>query len=196
MKRLPLVLQKVLGIPNGVGLGCQPLSSILEAQLRTSYLTIGTISMQGGLKASEAVEEEDDVALSASIEQFKEGKITCVLGHAESWLSNTAQEILDCLQEKALILFNFLDEAHIPLGGHWDSFRPQMKLVPGMLRGRSVRGSPMLAMTATLTLTEEVSELQKILGLRSSNTVVLHSNPIQSHHKYVRYGKNLNQENL
>ena len=143
--------------------------------------------MQGGLKTSEAVDEQDEVALSASIEQFKEGDIKCVLGHPESWISKTAQEILDCLQEKALILFSFLDEAHVPLGGHWDAFRPQMKQVPGMLRGRAVRGSPMLAMTATLTLSEEVPELQRILGLRSTNTVVLHSNPIQSHHKFVRY---------
>ena len=96
------------------------------------------------------------------------------------------EEILENLQEKELILFTFLDEAHVPLESHWDTFRPKMKFVPGILRGRAVRGSPMLAMTATLTLPEEVNELQKCLGLRSTNTVVLQANPIQKHHKYIR----------
>ena len=108
-----------------------------------------------------------------------------MIGHAESWVTATAGGILDSLQEKGLIIFNFLDEAHIPLSGHWDTFRPLMKAVPGQLRGRAVRGSPTLAMTATLN-PEECLELQKCLWLRSSNTVVLKANPIQQHHKYVR----------
>ena len=178
-----LVLQKVLNVPCGVGVGTQPLSSIMEEKLKTPYIPTGTISMQGGLKSS--IESEDeDVSLSASIEDFKNGNVKCLIGHAESWVSKTAGEILDSLQDKGLILFSFLDEAHVPLEGHWDSFRPQMKLVPGQLRGRAVRGAPCLAMTATLTQ-DEVLELQKSLGLRS-NTVVLKANPIQKHHKYVR----------
>ena len=180
-----LVLQKVLGIPDGVGIGCQPLSAIMEEKLKTSYVSTGTISMRGGLKTRETVEDDEDVALSSSVEEFKNGNVQMMIGHAESWSTKTATSILDSLQEKGKILFNFVDEAHTPLKNHWETFRPQMKRVPGMLRGRAVRGSPTLAMTATLT-EEEVGELQNCLGLRSANTVILQSNPIQKHHKYVR----------
>ena len=170
----------------GVGLGCQPLSSIMEEKLISPYISTGTISMQGSFKSSVSEEDDDDVNLSAPLADVKGGKIKVLLGHPESWTSKTGKDILDSLQEKGLILFTFLDEAHVPLGRHWDTFRPQMKLVSGMLRGKAVRGSPMLAMSATLTVPEEVSELHKILGLRSENTVVLQSNPIQKHHKIVR----------
>ena len=180
------VLQRVMGISSGVGVGCQPLSAIMEEKLKSSYLPTGTISMQGEIKTSETEENPDEVSLSTSIEDFKNGSIKCIIGHPESWISKTAGEILDSLQEKELVLFTFLDEAHVPLESHWDTFRPKMRMVPGLLRGRAVRGSPMLAMTATLKLPEEVNELQKSLGLRSTNTVVLQSNPIQEHHKYIR----------
>ena len=179
-----LVLQKVMDVPCGVGIGTQPLSSIMEEKLKTSYITTGTISMQGGLKTSLEGEEDDTVSLSSSIDDFKNGNVKCLIGHAESWVTQTAGQILDSLQEKGLILFSFLDEAHVPLKDHWDSFRPQMRLVPGQLRGRAVRGAPCLAMTATLT-PDEVLEVQKSLGFRS-NTVVLQANPIQKHHKYVK----------
>ena len=170
-------------IPTGVGIGCQPLSAIMEEKLNSTFSTTGIISMKGDLKSSEG---KDNVKLSASIEQFKEGKITCIIGHPESWVTPTAGEILDSLQQNGKILFTFLDEAHIPLSGHWDAFRPQMKLVSGMLRGRAVRGDPCLATTATLT-SGEITGLHRCMGLREENTVVLQANPIQRHHKFVRY---------
>ena len=179
-----LVLQKVFDIPTGVGIGCQPLTSIMEEKLNTSYISTGVISMKGDLKA---VDEEKDeaVTLSASLDEFKTGKIKCIIGHPESWVTGVARDVLDSLQQKGLIVFSFLDEAHTPLSRHWDSFRPLMKLLPGMLRGRALRGSPCLATTATLTSDEE-GELQKCLGLRDNNTVVLKANPIQKPHKYIR----------
>ena len=46
-----------------------------------------------------------------------------------------------------------------------------MKTVPGHLRGKVVRKSPTLAMSATAT-NEEIEELKEDLGLRASNTVI------------------------
>ena len=85
----------MLGIPYGVGVGCQPLSSIMEEKLKTTYISCGTISMKGDLKSGE---NEADASLSASIEEFKKGKISCIIGHAESWVTPTAGEVLDSLQ--------------------------------------------------------------------------------------------------
>ena len=121
-----LVLQIVRDVPYGVGLGTQPLSSIMEERLVDPYIPMGVISMKGDLRSSKNYSEEDDIFLSDSIEDFKSGKVTCMIGHAESWNSGTAKDILESLKEKGLVLFTFLDEAHIPLAAHWDIFRPQL----------------------------------------------------------------------
>ena len=42
-----LLLQKRLGIPEGVGLGTQPLSAIMNEKVKTKFLTAGSISMSG-----------------------------------------------------------------------------------------------------------------------------------------------------
>ena len=78
-----------------------------------------------------------------------------IIGHAESLLSDVAKSILDSLQQKGKIVFSFVDKAHIPLAKHWNSIRPELKRVPGMLRGRAIRGSPFLATTATLTVSSQ-----------------------------------------
>ena len=180
-----LVLQKTMNIPEGVGVGCQPLSSIMEEKLKSPYISTGVISMKGGLKSSLSESgEEEDIFLSEPVDDFKSGHLKCLLGHAESWISRVAQDILDSLRDKGLIILIIVDEAHIPLSDHWDSFRPQLKLVPGQLRGRAVKGSPTLAMTAILT-PQEVKELKESLGLRSI-TVVRKANSIQEHHKFIR----------
>jgi hypothetical protein len=60
-----------------------------------------------------------------------------------------------------------------------------MKTVPGHLRGKCVKKSPTLAMSATAT-EQEIEELKVDLGLRSTNTVILKADPIQSQFNYIR----------
>ena len=60
-----------------------------------------------------------------------------------------------------------------------------MKTVPGQLRGKAIRSSPCLAMSATAT-NSEIEEIQEDLGLRASNTVVLRSDPVQTQFNYIR----------
>ena len=62
--------------------------------------------------------------------------------------------------------------------------RPSMKTVPGQLRGKAVRSSPCLVMSATATNTE-IEEIQEDLGLRANNTVVLRSDPVQTQFNYM-----------
>ena len=181
-----LVLQKLHSVA-GVGVGTQPLNSIMHERLKQPYISTGIISMKGDLQPSSSAfhSEDEDVALTDPLEDFKSGRVKCLIGHAESWMSGIAQEILDSLQEEGRILMTFLDEAHIPLSGHWENFRSKLKLVPGLLRGRARKGAPCLAMTATLT-PPEIKELETTLGLRSG-TIVLKANCIQDHHKFIRY---------
>ena len=51
--------------------------------------------------------EDQDVHLTESLEDFKSGRVKLMIGHAESWVSDIAQEILNSLQEKDH-LANFL----------------------------------------------------------------------------------------
>ena len=60
-----------------------------------------------------------------------------------------------------------------------------MKTVPGHLRGKARRSAPCLAMSATAT-SDEIEELKADLGLRSSNTVVLKADPIQSQFNFMK----------
>ena len=113
-----LVLQKVFGIEKGVGLGIQPLSAIMEEKLKGPLVKTGVITMSGDMKPSI---EENDAFLSDPLAQFKSGDITILLGHAESWLTNTAQDITDSLNKQGLIVGTFLDEFQMNLVGHWGS---------------------------------------------------------------------------
>ena len=60
-----------------------------------------------------------------------------------------------------------------------------MKTVPGVLRGKGVKKSPMLAMSATAT-DRDIDELKEDLGLRDANTVMLKADPVQSQFLYMR----------
>ena len=147
-----LVLEKVFQVENGVGLGSQPLSALMEEKIKTGLVPTGLISMKGELKHSS---EDGHNSMSKPLESFKSGEVKCILGHPESWLSSTAQEILTSLQSQGKILFNFVDEFQMNLSNHWgDEFRPHMKTVPGQLRARALKGAPLLAMSATSTKSE------------------------------------------
>ena len=177
-----LVMEKILEVEDGVGLGCQPLSALMEEKLKTSPITTGFISMTGDLKHS----LDDDCSISKPLDSFKNGDIKCILGHPESFLSETAKEILNHLQQKGKIVFTFIDECQMNLSNHWgEDFRPHMKTVPGQLRGKAVKTSPCLAMSATCSLSE-IEDLKVSLGFRDANTVVLKSNPVQSQICYVK----------
>ena len=176
-----LVLEKVFKIEGGVGLGSQPLSALMEEKLKNATVSTGFISMKGDLKHC-----LEDGSISKSLESFKNGNVKCILGHPESWLSSSAKEILASLQTQGKIVFTFVDEFHMNLSNHWgEEFRPHMKTVPGVLRGKAVKGAPYLAMSATSTKAE-IGELKVNHGLRETNTVVLNTTPIQSHFNYVK----------
>ena len=113
-----LVLQKVFKIENGVGLGTMPISALMEEKLKTSLVRTGLITMNGDLKSSI---HETDAFLSDPIEQFKNGDINLVLGHPESWLTSTAEQITACLSSDGIIVGTFLDEFQMNLAEHWGS---------------------------------------------------------------------------
>ena len=102
------VWQKVLVVSDGVGIGCQPLSSIMSEKVGSKYIKSGTISRQGGLRTAEYEEVESQLELSSAKEEFMNGVLDIIIGHAESWLSDVAKSILDSLHQKGKIVFSFV----------------------------------------------------------------------------------------
>ena len=76
------ILKKKLQLPHGVGICLQPLNNILHEKtnnnpvLNTAYLTMNGEAVKTG-----------DVKLSHSLEELLSEDISCLLGHAESFMS-------------------------------------------------------------------------------------------------------------
>ena len=90
----------------------------MEEKLKDPLVKTGVISMTGDLKYSI---KDEDVFLSEPLSQFKSGDITCLLGHPESWLTSTAEDITDSLRKQGLIVVTFVDEFQMNLEKHWGS---------------------------------------------------------------------------
>ena len=90
----------------------------MEEKLRNPPVKTGLITMSGDLKVSH---REDEVFLSEPLSAFKSGDVTMVLGHPESWITTTADEITESLKNQDLVIGTFLDEFQMNLENHWGS---------------------------------------------------------------------------
>ena len=88
----------------------------MEEKLKKPLVKTGVISMTGDLKYGI---EEEDASLSEPLDHFKSGAITCILGHPESLLTATAENIINDLCKKQLIVGTFVDEFQMNLENHW-----------------------------------------------------------------------------
>ena len=65
-----------------------------EREVGSKYIKSGTISVQGGLRTAEYEEVESQLELSSAKEEFMNGVLDIIIGHAESWLSDVAKSIV------------------------------------------------------------------------------------------------------
>ena len=72
--------------------------------------------MKGDLKISDNSEE---AVLTEPEEHFLTGDIGLILGHPESWITNTAKNIIETLRREELIIFSCVDEFQMNLSNHW-----------------------------------------------------------------------------
>ena len=85
--------------------------------LKNKVIKTGLITMKGDLKVHN--DNSDDAALTEPIEEFKTGAVGLILGHPESWLTKTAQDILEALRKEDKIIFSMVDEFQMNLSSHW-----------------------------------------------------------------------------
>jgi hypothetical protein len=116
-----LLMRKSLGIKNGVAVGTQPLTVIMEEKLKDKTVPTAVISMCGDIK--QGVEDTGKASLSSPEEDLLQGAFPCIIGHPESWSSELGQSLLRNLQQKKMIAMNFIDELHQGLDDHWSCIR-------------------------------------------------------------------------
>ena len=81
------MLRKILGVENGVSVGTQPLSILMEEKMNDKLVPTAVLSMQGQLKRV-SMEEEGSFSLSSPEEEVLQGLYPVLLGHPESWASD------------------------------------------------------------------------------------------------------------
>ena len=82
-------------------LGNQPLNALMEEKLKISSVGPG------------------EAVLTDCIDKFKNGTIVVIIGHPESWLTDTAKDIIETLRKEERIVFSFLDEFQMNLSSFW-----------------------------------------------------------------------------
>ena len=80
-----LLMKKILGKEQGVSVGTQPLSIIMEEKMNDKLVPTAVLSMEGQLKRSTV--DEDEATLSSPEDEVLSGAFPCLIGHPESWAS-------------------------------------------------------------------------------------------------------------
>ena len=78
-----LLMRKVFGIENGVSVGTQPLSILMEEKMNDRLVPTAVLSMQGKLKRIS--DDESEASLSSPEDEVLRGLFPVLLGHPESW---------------------------------------------------------------------------------------------------------------
>ena len=106
---------------NGVSVGTQPLSVIMEEKMRDKTFPTAVVTMCGQIKQS--MEDKGDALLSTPIEVLLQGACPILKGHPESWSNQVGQDLLRRLQKNSQVILTWIDELHQGLESHWNSIR-------------------------------------------------------------------------
>lgn len=117
-----LVLREKLGIPNGVAIITQPLSTIMNEKLKNDVCKAALLSMSGEVSGDDGMGV--DATLSVDIEDLFKGVYPVIFSHPESWDTPLGQHILHKFLKMGILLLICLDEFHQNGSeGNWESFR-------------------------------------------------------------------------
>ena len=105
-----LVLRQSLGIPKGIAIVTQPLSSIMNEKLKNDVCEAAVLSMAGDLTTCQ--DEDEDASLSCNLQDLLDGKFPVLFGHPESFDSKLGQHILRELQKLDRLILICIDEFH------------------------------------------------------------------------------------
>ena len=110
-----------MGKEDGVSVGTQPLSVIMEEKMRDKNFPTAVITMCGQIKHS--LGDTGEATLSSPLEAVLQGEYPILIGHPESWSNSVGHNLLKQLQKNGQLILNFVDELHQGLSNHWNSIR-------------------------------------------------------------------------
>lgn len=88
-------MKKILGKDQGVSVGTQPLSLIMEEKMNDKLVPTAVLSMEGQLKTIS--DDQVEASLSSPEEEVLRGAFPCLIGHPESWSSTKGRlQKIDC----------------------------------------------------------------------------------------------------
>jgi len=120
-----------MGIPTGVALVTAPLSIILTQKMTECPEDTVILSMAGQLKSK----VNQDLQITDELEQkIYAGAFKIIIGHPESWATETGQRILLGLKRRKMAILYAIDEFHKMLKDHWMQMRPEMADMSRRLR--------------------------------------------------------------
>ena len=114
-------MRKVFDISDGVSVGTQPLSLIMEDKISNGLVPTAVLTMGGQIRKE--LNDTGEASLSTPEQSILEGAYPVLIGHPESWANAVGQKLLKNLQQRGLVLFTFIDELHQGLECHWNSIR-------------------------------------------------------------------------
>ena len=188
------LLRKLHNKPAGVVLHLVPYNSIILDKVKNPWLPTGFVMMGGKTGTEEVGIDDGDVESNFNLQDLEEGKLSVLVCHPESLLSQQGEEILKCLLRSNLLLAVMVDEFHKVLfwgcseaeltGRQKDefsvAFRPGMKKVVRKLKSLASK-VPFVFETATI-LPNEIDLAKKTFNVKSP--VIIRSSPVQQQHCY------------
>ena len=139
---------------------------------------VATLSMSASLNGTTAEGGSEPISLG---QLSANSDFNLLFGYPEAFASDAGQHLLRTLGQAGRIFGVFIDEAHLGLPGHWESFRPGLLKMMFQVKVHATFLAPLAIFSATITESER-KEVLKLAG-RKKPIVTLSVGPVQTNHK-------------
>ena len=150
---------------------------ILDQHSNPFKVKVATLSMAASLSGTAVDGDSAPISLA---ELVANPDFNLLFGYPEAFASDVGQNLLRNLGQAGRLFGVFIDEAHLGLPGHWESFRPGLLKKMFQIKVHTTFLVPIAIFSATITESER-KEVLKLAGRKK--LVTLSVGPVQRNHK-------------
>lgn len=154
---------------------------ILDQHANPFGVKVATLSMSGSLSGTAPSSGGGASEPISTTDLVENPDFALLFGYPESFATEVGQNCLRALKQAGRIFGVFIDEAHLGLPGHWESFRPGLLQKVFQVKVHAIVGAPLAIFSATITESER-KEVVKLAGTKKP-IVTLSVGPVQPNHK-------------
>ena len=151
---------------------------ILDQHSNPFGVKVATLSMSASLSGTADDGDSEPISLAQLVAN---PDFNLLFGYPEAFASDVGQNLLRSLGQAGRLFGVFIDEAHLGLPGHWESFRPGLLKKMFQVKVHTTFMAPIAIFSATITESER-KEVLKLAG-RKKPMVTLSVGPVQRNHK-------------